>query len=424
MHLSSLRTVAGAFALLAGLCACGDAPSAPPAAAPASKPPVSPPAAGTPASTAGLATKAEQALAKARALLVSIQGEDGSFGDPEVRIPGSVGYTALATVALVESTKPAQRGSDANIGKALAYLAKNQHPNGSIFSNDRYVNYETSSAVSALAAARRAGLSEVQAKARDYLVASQVQADPKDLSYGGFPYVDEDPGPVDLSNMQFAVEALSAAGLPADSPLWKRVQAYLRRVQNRSEGSDLRVVMEESGEKKTVVSGDDGGAGYAPGVGKVALRRRADGTYEVRSYGSMTYALLKCLVLSGVDVKDPRMLAALGWISTQFTLERNPGFEDEKDSLKAGQQGLFYYLFTLAKALDAYETATKGPLLIRDADGREHAWRKELIERLLGMQQADGGWKNTVAERWDEGSRTLATSYAVATLGTALARLK
>ena len=423
MRLSPFLTVTGGLALLAGLAGCGDSPSTPPAKPPA-PPPSTAPAKDAPAAAGGLAARAEQGIAKARALLVSIQGKDGSFGDPESGIPGSVGYTALTAMALAESAKPAQRDADPAIGKALDYLLANQKENGSIFNSDRYVNYETSSAVSAFAAAKRSRYSAAQAKARDYLVSSQVQGDPKDLSYGGFPYVDEDPGPVDLSNMQFAVDALAASDLPKDHALWQRVQAYLKRVQNRSEGSDLKAVMDEGGEKKTVVAGDDGGAGYAPGVGKVPLVKRADGNYEVRSYGSMTYALLKCLLLSGVDVKDPRMLAALGWIGAHYTLERNPGFESEKDPAKAGQQGLFYYFFTLAKTLDAYETVTKAPLTIRDADGQPHEWRKELAERLLGMQQADGGWKNAVAERWDEGSRTLATSYAVSALATAASKLK
>jgi squalene-hopene/tetraprenyl-beta-curcumene cyclase len=137
----------------------------------------------------------------------------------------------------------------------------------------------------------------------------------------------------------------------------------------------------------------------------------------------MTYALLKCLLLAGAPPEDPRVLAALGWLTRNFTVEKNPGFEGAKDPAKESMQGYFYYLFTMSKALALYESLAKKPLAVKDAQGRARDWRTEISERLASMQGQDGGWKNTVAERWEEGSRTLATTYAVLALAHATGRL-
>jgi squalene-hopene/tetraprenyl-beta-curcumene cyclase len=371
---------------------------------------------------AATGSSGEAALAKGAALLRSIQGEDGSFGDPELKLPGMVGYTAMAVGALIGATPRAQREADPAIGKGLAYIVKSQKENGSIWTSDRYVTYETSAAISALALARRSEYRQAQVKAREFLASTQIQDNSEDPSYGGFPYKSKQPQAADLSNLQFAADALGAAELPADHPVWQRIQAYLKRVQNRSEGNTGFVEVTENGEKIVIVAGDDGGAGYAPDQSKAGKDKRPDGKYELRSYGSMTYALLKCLLLAGVDVKDARVVAALGWIAKNWTLELNPGFEKDADPAKAGQQGLFYYYFTAARTLSLYERITKKPLVVKDADGRERDWRKELAERLIALQGADGGWRNPV-DRWDEGSRTLVTAYAMQALALALGKM-
>ena len=92
----------------------------------------------------------------------------------------------------------------------------------------------------------------------------------------------------------------------------------------------------------------------------------------------------------------------------------NPGFEASDDP-RAAYQGLFYYFYTMARALDLYGEAT-----ITDAAGNPHDWRSELCGRLLAIQRQDGSWVNENAARWFEGNPVLASSYAMLTLGTAL----
>ena len=60
----------------------------------------------------------------------------------------------------------------------------------------------------------------------------------------------------------------------------------------------------------------------------------------------------------------------------------------------------------MAKALDLYGEET-----IVDAQGKAHAWRKELCGRLVAMQRKnDGSWMNENSPRWCEGNPVLATA--------------
>ncbi len=403
-----------------GLAACGEKAEAP---AQGNALPKDPGPGARPAA-AGATAAAQAALAKGVALLRTLQGEDGSFGDPQIQMPGNVGYTAMALAALAGALPRDERATDAALAKALDYVVKRQQADGSIWDNERFVTYQTSAAISALSMVRSPPLASVQAKARDFLASTQIQGSAEDPSFGGFPYKGgKKPQAADLSNLQFAADALARAGLPADHPVWQRIQSYLKRVQNRSEGNVLELVAEIDGEQATIAAGNDGGGTYAPDQGKAGVVKRSDGKVELRSYGSMTYALLKCLILSGVDPADPRVVAALGWITKSWTLERNPGFEHDKDPALAGQQGLYYYYFTLARTLSLYEKVTRKPLTVKDADGKAHDWRAEMAARLVSLQGPDGGWTNEKSGRWDEGSRTLVTAYALQALAMALGQL-
>ena len=165
---------------------------------------------------------------------------------------------------------------------------------------------------------------------------------------------------------------------------------------------------------KAIKSGDDGGSAYAPGDSKAGNVKLPDGTEVPRSYGSMTYALLKGYLLAGLPKEDPRVEAAWGWLRKNYTLEVNPGFETSSDPA-AAYQGLFYYFHTMARALDLY-----GDEAVEDASGTAHAWRGELVGRLIALQRQDGSWVNENAERWYEGNPVLATAYALLALDEAL----
>ncbi|MEY5061711.1 MAG: hypothetical protein RIS45_1632, partial [Planctomycetota bacterium] len=79
-----------------------------------------------------------------------------------------------------------------------------------------------------------------------------------------------------------------------------------------------------------------------------------------------------------------------------------------------GQQGYFYYIHAMSRALQASQLK-----VVADATGKAHDWRSELIAELASRQREDGSWKNTV-ERWEESNEELATIYALLALQEAL----
>ena len=107
------------------------------------------------------------------------------------------------------------------------------------------------------------------------------------------------------------------------------------------------------------------------------------------------------VIQAGVDKEDPRIEAAMGWISANYDLSSNPGI---------GSSGLYYYYHTFAKTLSVAKID-----MIKDNDGKEHDWRKELIVALRERQGRNGSWTNE-NERWLEGDPNLVTAYALLAL--------
>src|SRR6185369_17159796 len=127
----------------------------------------------------------------------------------------------------------------------------------------------------------------------------------------------------DLSNVQMALEALSASGLEKGNAAYQRALIFLSRCQNRSESNNIAIPAGSG----TVVSGNDGGSAYAPGDSKAGFIDLGNGKKAPRSYGSMTYALLKSFIFAGLPKDDERMKACWGWLKKNYTLDVNPGFE-------------------------------------------------------------------------------------------------
>jgi squalene-hopene/tetraprenyl-beta-curcumene cyclase len=353
--------------------------------------------------------KTVAAMRRGASFLVMVSDGEGRWGPPE---EPDAGITSMALGALLALPEPRPTGIQAAINKGVAWLASLQDKDGSIH-DGKLKNYITSAAVMTLVRAGREEDKPRIAKARDFLIALQADEgegySEGDLYYGGIGYGgDERP---DLSNLQMALEALSAAGVEKGDPAYQRALKFLERTQNRSESNDTKIVRDG----ETIRAGDDGGAVYAPGDSKAGFVTLADGSKVPRSYGSMTYALLKGLILAGLPKEDPRMIAAWKWVSANYSLDVNPGFEASEDP-SAGYQGLYYYFHTMARALDLYGADT-----LVDPDGTEHAWRTQLCGRLLSLQNKnDGSWLNELSPRWWEGNPLLATSYALLTLEAAL----
>ncbi|PCJ52801.1 MAG: hypothetical protein COA70_11505 [Planctomycetota bacterium] len=335
--------------------------------------------------------------------LIAARGESGVwefFGQPEP------GISALAARALFGS----QREEVHQIGyEVLDFLLTLQQDDGSIHGG-RVAVYTTSVAVGALVdGGREADIPAIR-KAVGYL--RTVQTDEgegyseADKFFGGIGY-GGDLRP-DLSNLQYALQALNEADVPAEDEAFQRAIHFLNRSQNRSESNPE--TFHDQGDPTPVRAGNDGGAVYYPGNSPAGTVHMPDGSLVARSYGSMTYALLKCFLFAGVPKEDPRVVAAVDWISAHWTLEVNPGFDPMVDP-RGGFQGLYYYYLSLAQALDAADIE-----VIESAGNVKHYWRMELSNKLMSTQQEDGHWINEEAPRWWEGNPVLCTAYALGAL--------
>ncbi len=351
-----------------------------------------------------LARSAEKSIGRGLAFLRSRQDKaSGAWlmqGEPEA------GITALALTAFLRA--PRDEGGGADMSKTVAWIASLAKEDGSIFAGE-LANYVTSAAVLALEETDDPRFAPIIAKAQKYLVRCQCDEaegfTPDNKLYGGAGYGGADRP--DLSNLAFAMDALHASGLPKESDAYRKALVFLNRCQNSSETNKDEWKDPDTGE--VFVSGNDGGGIYMPASSKAGVVTLPDGKKIPRSYGSMTYALLKCYLIAGLPKDDPRVKAAMGWIRKNFTLDENPGFDVSADP-EAAQQGLYYYYFMMAKALDLY-----GERTFVDGSGRERHWARELADKLVAIQRADGSWINEKT-RWWENVPELATSYAVLAL--------
>jgi len=347
------------------------------------------------------------------------QAKDGIFvvkvGDKEY---GNPGYTALALSAIAGSLPPDARAKDPLVQSCSAFLLKSMREDGGIGAEGKYDNYFTSATLMALVTVGDPATAAAREKMKAFLLTLQRTDDAR--VKGGFGY--NSAKGADLSNAQFAIASLRAAGIPEDHPAMQQALKFLERAQNRSENEENKDASYEMEEKGIgivkVVPGNDGSAGYEPGVSKAGLDKLPDGTYVARGYGSMTYALLKCYLLAGVKKDDERVKAALKWLAQHYTWEENPGFTkaaEETGQKEAPYWGLFYYYMTAAKAL---QLAGVGML---DTPAGPRDWKADLSRAILSRQQADGSWKNEKSPRWEEGDPLLCTAYGLIALEDILA---
>ncbi len=325
------------------------------------------------------------------AFLVAAQDEDGSYSSF-----AGTGVTSLITTALL---RHGRAPGDPLIARSLAYLQTQVKENGGIYQQgSRYRNYETCLAMLCFAEANRNGkyadkytklLDQAEAFVKDLQWDGDEGHDPSSTSYGGAGYGKHNRP--DLSNTNFLIEALKSVGTGPDDPAMQRALAFVSRCQN---------LETEHNDSKFAAKNPDGGFYYTVAAGG-SSQAGETASGGLRSYGSMTYAGLKSMIYAGVGPDDPRVKAAFRWAQKHYSIEQNPGM---------GDNGLYYYFHTFAKALDAI-----GEEEIVDAEGTKHHWRQELIDELARRQQPDGSWING-NQRWLESDPNLVTGYVLMTL--------
>lgn len=339
----------------------------------------------------------DQVVTKAVKYLQGTQEPNGGWSTSK-----SPGVTGVALTGLLKSGVVTSKDPVAE--KALKYIEGLVNPEKKhIAGKDPKVqlqNYVTSINVMALVAAKEADKYQgVIGDAVEFLKKLQWDEgegkDPGSDFFGGAGY-DSKSRP-DLSNTQFFLDALKAAGVSQDDPALKKALVFVSRCQN---------LKSESNDQPWAKLLNDGSFIYTPatgGVTKVVDEKLPDGSLP--GYGSMTYAGIKSLIYCGVSKDDFRVKKALEWIKNNYTVDRNPGMPEQRS-----HWGLYYYYNTMAKCLDAL-----GLDYVVDAKGQNHDWRKDITLALARRQQANGSFQNDVTN-WMEADPNLVTGYALMAL--------
>ncbi|MFN4259009.1 MAG: prenyltransferase/squalene oxidase repeat-containing protein [Gemmataceae bacterium] len=332
---------------------------------------------------------------QAIAYLRKTQAPDGSWSKNL-----NPGITGVVVTGLLQTGKV--KPEDPMVERGLKYLeslinVKAGHLAGPE-PRPQLLNYVTSINVMAFSAANKPDqYQKVIGDAAEYL--KKLQWDeaegkkPSDDFYGGAGY-DSQSRP-DLSNTQFFLDALQAAGIGKDDPAVQKALVFVSRCQN---------LKSEHNTAPWAGKINDGSFIYsAAGGGQTKSEETPDG--GLVGYGTMTYAGIKSMIYAGVSKDDPRVRKALEWIRNNYTVDANPGMPKI-----FAERGLYYYYHTMAKALNAV-----GQDHIEDAAGKQHDWRADLTAALAKRQRPDGSWVNE-ADRWMEGDPHLVTGYALMAL--------
>lgn len=348
------------------------------------------PASAQEASQFAATTEYRQVVDRGIAYLMSQAEADGGA----LARQNGTGVTSLGLSAIL-AHRP-ESITQPTVVSMLKFLESNIRPDGGIYAEgSRHRNYETCLAITALSQANRDGrYAEVLSKAEGFIKGIQWDQgegiESSDTAFGGAGYGSHNRP--DLSNTSFMIEALRGLGRGADDEAIQKALVFVSRTQN------LESAANDTPHASKV---NDGGFYYTPAAGGESQAGvNPDG--GLRSYGSMTYAGLKSMIYAGVDKDDPRVKAAMKFLSANYTLEQNPGM---------GAAGLYYYYQTFAKALSA-----TGVDEFVDSEGKAHPWREDLLAKLKSTQSPDGSWVNMENPRWMEGERALVTGYALLAL--------
>jgi squalene-hopene/tetraprenyl-beta-curcumene cyclase len=340
----------------------------------------------------------ETAVSRALAWMDTQQQADGHWSNAD--FPA---ITGLVLTAYMRAPGGKFRDHPTQIVKrGFEFITGSVREDGGIY-KEGLSNYNTAICLSALLLAGNAEHKPIISRAAEFVAGMQAKDLAAESLDGGFGY-----GPAgtnrqhpDLSNTVMALEALYLnKKLAADVEIslqpkldWEAAIGFIQRCQNLP-----------SHNKESWASDDPenkGGFVYFPGKSMADEKTLESGKTALRSYGSMTYAGVLSYIYANLEKNDPRIQAALEWLSRNYTLEENPGM---------GKQGLFYYYHLMAKALAVGDIDE-----LTLADGRKADWRTDLALKLISIQRPDGSWLNAEG-RWMENDPVLVTAYAVIAL--------
>jgi len=229
--------------------------------------------------------------------LIEKQKKDGSW----IHHPA---VTGLCVMALHNSggTLEDKKGNEA-ILKGLGFLRKFVQKGGSIWLKGQkreYPNYTTAVALCAIATVNDPKDEAIMRAARKYLIDSQI-TDKENVNFGGIGYGKEGPGNSDLSNTQWALEALYLTDhldkepkvkSPEDTKksklAWKNAVQFLSKLQHVPETNDEVWVVKDKNDPNR------GSFIYKSNESKDSKKEGEE--KGLKGYAGMTYAGMKSMI--------------------------------------------------------------------------------------------------------------------------------
>ncbi len=393
----------------------------------------------------------DRAIEKGLTWLAKHQLEDGSF--PHFAAEGEVAgasSTALflrcAAVVAPERRKPIEGA----IEKARAWILANQAEDGSLAEPEEVVSYRqhaTSIAAWALAELGREEDREPVLRMGRFLAEHQANEETGfnryNPGYGAMSYLDmliPDAFRSDLSLMCHVLEGLAASGLPPEElgPVLERAGVFVRRCQNladarvagdEGEGGDGEGEDEDEGDdgdggddaatRAAMLAALDGGFAPQPDGSKGGATMLPNGDFVFRSYGTPTADGIRALLSLGVAPDDPRIVAALDWLTTRFTVRQNPGLRSGADHFQYAHALRFYLLYAASEAFsqstDAGWLGGHRPDVVDGKQVVDVDWAWQIANHLEARQLPDGAWRNEFGGM-QEDRGVVATPFAVMAL--------
>jgi squalene-hopene/tetraprenyl-beta-curcumene cyclase len=351
--------------------------------------------------------RSDRALSWAARFLLGGQSADGGWHS-DVYGPFKEGPCLTPLVLRALLTLPAGSDVEEPCRKGAAYLASYVRWDGAIEAGPHgiaYPVYTAAGAAQVLSRQRNARHRRARdawlAYLRERQLTEELGWQPADKPYGGWGYsprVPRKPPPGEplppltesnLSATLFALEALRAAGGPADDPAFRKALVFVRRCQNYSDDPRQRQPAYDDGGFFFVY--DDPVRNKAGVAGKEGAGRE-----RYASYGSATADGLRALVLCGRPPEDARLVAARAWLEANFRSDTHPGkYADGREHNRDAVY--YYYCCSVALALLA-----AGSEELRRPEG-EVRWAEVLADQLVQRQRRDGSWSNPlVPQREDD----------------------
>jgi squalene-hopene/tetraprenyl-beta-curcumene cyclase len=331
--------------------------------------------------------------------LNSSQSTNGCWSTPD-----QPAITGLALSAYMGDPSEAFKARSASaVAKGYQFVLAHAQPDGRIVQKG-LDNYNTAICAMALINAHDQNFDPAIRRARHWLLGQQVDLNEKgkiDSPFdGGVGYGDKGDHS-DMNNTLTALETLyyskfvdkkeGASGVKDLN--WDAAVHFIQTCQNLPSFNKEPWVSDDPK--------DHGGFVYTPAESKAGSETNAAGHVALRSYGSISYAGLLSYVYADLKKDDPRVQAVFDWLRTNYTVDENPGM---------GEQGLYYYLQLMTKALAIY-----GVDKLELKSGQAVDWRRQVAMKLINLQKADGSWANA-SGRWLERDPALVTAYSLISL--------